>query len=319
MRDHDGVERGRCVRCAAADGECCEFIYSVWADDDDDSDEDLDAPGMLEAYQADPMLPCLRRRLSRSCPSRKPTMSTACECCHCTSEQHEVVIVEASKQRILEVARPLFSTFDLSIGIRQSVRDTSALRMSREGFTYGEVGDLSFLSVLDMVAEIQATNGQRKGGVFYDLGCGMGKAVILASLHPIGFDRCVGIELLPGLASAASSLGHQLAAACLPGAAPVDFYEGDMLKASLFGASLVLLNAGGWQEILATRFRQRLVQELPVGCILLTIRKSLVKAGDTEFRHVAELRLPMSWGEAPVFLAERLGPKPVAVDFFAMD
>jgi SAM-dependent methyltransferase len=45
--------------------------------------------------------------------------------------------------------------------------------------------------------------GAAHGQVFYDLGCGSGKALLSAALSGIRFVKCVGVEVLPSLASAA--------------------------------------------------------------------------------------------------------------------
>jgi hypothetical protein len=43
---------------------------------------------------------------------------------------------------------------------------------------------------------------QRRGGYFYDLGCGTGKCLVAAALMH-DFDICCGIEILEGLFTAA--------------------------------------------------------------------------------------------------------------------
>lgn len=324
MRDRDGVERGRCRHCASEGVECCEFTYPASAGEGETTDDTVTP----EAYKLDPMLPCLRARLAAS-PALAPlaSVSTTCDGCGCEAGEHEAVTVTEAEARVLQASRCLFAPFDLSIGVRQSVQDTTMLGIGRETFTYGEVGLLSFLRLLDKVAALRAGLGcPSTGGTFFDLGCGLGKAVVLAALHPISFERCVGVELLPGLAAAASELGSRFrqeevafAEAARRGPALVHFKVGDMMKEPLDGAALVLLNAGGWQEPNVTRFRRRLLEALPHLCILLTIRKALAEVGSSELVHLEELHLPMSWGEAPVFLAVRKKTSLASVDLDSLD
>lgn len=57
--------------------------------------------------------------------------------------------------------------------------------------TYGEVIPDTFFKIVNYVNPIE-------GEIFYDLGSGTGKAVILASLL-FGFSKCIGIEVLKDL------------------------------------------------------------------------------------------------------------------------
>lgn len=47
-----------------------------------------------------------------------------------------------------------------------------------------------FISACLVLGEVAALSP--KGGSFYDLGCGVGKALVLAALHGAQFTRCVG-------------------------------------------------------------------------------------------------------------------------------
>ena len=59
--------------------------------------------------------------------------------------------------------------------------------------TYGEISYLHFIPVLEVLRP-------GKGDVFWDLGCGAGRALITAALNfPQTFKKCNGIELLTDL------------------------------------------------------------------------------------------------------------------------
>jgi 16S rRNA G527 N7-methylase RsmG len=61
-------------------------------------------------------------------------------------------------------------------------------------FTYGEVLFATFLPVLDFAKP-------KPGEVFYDLGCGSGLPLIIASMMYPDLKCCKGIELLEDLAA----------------------------------------------------------------------------------------------------------------------
>ncbi|CAJ1327452.1 unnamed protein product [Effrenium voratum] len=251
-------ERGRCLSCASHGTECCEFSCPPVEDDDE---EDLKMMHLPEqAYRRSPLLPSLKKRLASWSRETPAAQASTCGACGCSVTDHEAMLVSSGEQRILEVCRRLFQPFELTLGIRQSVQDTACLGLGRVGFTYGEVSLLSFLRLLDRVACIQSGHAVEPGA-FYDLGCGVGKAV-------------------------------------------VEVVEDDMEQVPLEGASMVLLNAGSWTEPSLSRLRRRLAQALPDGGVVATVRHPIAKAGEG-LEPVEELRLPMSWGEASVYLAQK--------------
>lgn len=310
MRDRRGLERGHCVSCAERNVECCEYTFPAWPDDDH-GEWELDVPP--EEYRRRPLLRCAAARLAAgSSPPAPPEEEPMCAGCGCPPASHEAAEVTPTEAHCLAAARDILAPMDLSIVIRQSVHDTTNLGMERDQFLYGEVGDLSFLRMLDRICTHWAAAGAAgRGGVFYDLGCGAGKAVVLAAFHAeAGFRRCVGVELLPGLAAMARGLADRYSSACEGRAegdtlAEVVVIEEDLFKTSLSGASVVLLNAGSWHEPALSKLRTHILEALPDGCVLATIRKPLVDEGSQELVWLDRLALPMSWGVAPVFLAER--------------
>jgi len=303
MRDRAG--------CAASGAECCDFTFRTCDYDDDSDAGDFPSPEDCrpEEYRKRPFLRCLRARMDREPPLRP--VPAACEECGCPAEAHEAIEVSVAEASVLAVARRIFLPFDLSVCIRQSVQDTSNLGFWRDNFTYGEVNLLSFLRLLDRVQSYRdsaagtAGDAVASGGTFFDLGCGAGKCVLLAAFHPFGFVRSVGVELLPGLHGIAAAAQRRLEADEATPSAEVVFLEADLFDVPLADAGFVLVNAGSWREPNLSRLRQHLVEALPDGCILATIRQDLCQAECAELVPLEELQLPMSWGLAPVFLSRR--------------
>ena len=68
--------------------------------------------------------------------------------------------------------------------------------------TYGEIVPSSFHQILDYVSSSNLFCDEpfkEKNGIFYDLGCGTGRAVICAALSPHLFKKVIGIEIIPDL------------------------------------------------------------------------------------------------------------------------
>jgi len=304
------------MACASAGRECNEFVYSTYPTNPGDDFGDVhDAMVSSEEYKRDPLLKCLRQRVHDLDLHALPAPAATCENCGCGAKDHAVFPVTDLEHRCLEAARRLFAPFELTFCIRQSIQDTSCLGLCRDNYTYGEVDPLSFLRLLDCAMSYQASAAGELGtalGAFYDLGSGAAKLVCLAAMHSAAFSRCVGVEVLPGLSAISRAIDRRLHAtaaeltsACGKPLSKVCVLEADLFEVELRDAALVHLNAGSWREPHLTQLRQYILQQMPDGCILATIRQSLVREGCTELEPLEEMKLPMSWGEAPVFLARR--------------
>ena len=83
------------------------------------------------------------------------------------------------------------------------MRMSDELGLDELSLTYYEVEYLPFKTLLH---DIGAVDGQ----IFYDLGCGVGKALVAASLSGIRFMKCIGVEILPTLSSTAQTIVNTL-------------------------------------------------------------------------------------------------------------
>lgn len=167
------------------------------------------------------------------------------------------------------------------------------VRMARGSPTYGEI---TFAAV-EQLADHLALG---PGDVFYDLGSGVGKAVLqLAMTRPLR--RVVGLELSPSRhlhASAALARaradGKLVARACA-------FVHGDILDAPLADATVAYTCSTAFSD----SFMRKLVRKLAAlrpGLRFVTTRHPIVRHG---FVETAELRLDMSWHRrSPVYIYE---------------
>lgn len=162
-------------------------------------------------------------------------------------------------------------------------------------YTYGEIEFLPFIALLSMIKPDHDT-------VFYDLGSGIGKAVIAcAMVFPVR--KSVGIEILPELYSSACEQIQKLAANpnYTKQVKKIQFIKGDILDADLSEATLIFINAttffGTTWETICTR-----LNNLPHLKTVITTSKELP---NSNFTLVNRTKLQMSWGVVLAFTHHR--------------
>lgn len=168
---------------------------------------------------------------------------------------------------------------------------------TEDSLVYGEIDLEGFCRLLQSLP-------LKPGGKFYDLGSGSGRAVFAARFQE-DFDECIGLELLPNLHQLATSVQslykflykHDLKCQ------NVSFYCTDLLEYdwSTVEASIVyapsLLFDSELMEGIATR-----ALNLREGAYLLSLKKFDSKSFHNGFEMMQENVVPMSWGEAIVYV-----------------
>jgi hypothetical protein len=109
------------------------------------------------------------------------------------SHSRDVTLKGIARRKLMET---LFSDVDSEAA---AFTDRAGVRLDDSSFTYGDVDYCSFQNLLKT---INLTDGL----IFYDLGSGIGKAIIAAAFSEIHFQRCIGIESLPSLAALSQSI-----------------------------------------------------------------------------------------------------------------
>ena len=177
-------------------------------------------------------------------------------------------------------------------GYLLSHRDRARLGISDRSFVYGEVLPGPFLELLERAAP-------RPGEVFYDLGSGVGRAVVLAALA-FPFARAVGVERLGGLCSAATRVSERLGAELGERCPAISFLEADLLEVDLSEANVVFLHANCFQppllEALPARF-----EALPDGARVISVGHLL--GGGLEL--IETTKLELGWGESQAAIYRR--------------
>jgi len=162
-------------------------------------------------------------------------------------------------------------------------------------FVYGEVEFESFVALLS-VCRVDS------GTVFYDLGSGVGKAVVACAMV-FRVHRSCGLELFSGLHVCAEQQKARLLS--LPEYSHLNetiiFKQGNFLDCSLLDATLVFVNASAFFGELWDRISQHLEQVQP-GSIVVTTSKAL---RSSQFVTLKITRVQMSWGYVSAFIQQR--------------
>lgn len=165
------------------------------------------------------------------------------------------------------------------------------------GHTYGEVTYSGFLRILALVKP-------NNTDVFYDLGSGTGKAVILAALLA-PFSKVVGIEILKELHETATTmcaLYKQIVSQQKSVRPVISFINTDFKKADFSDADVIFMNATCMHYEFEISFIQKL-EQLKKGTKIITntITIPLDKYSVTNIGFV-----PFTWGKEEVFIHEKL-------------
>jgi SAM-dependent methyltransferase len=165
---------------------------------------------------------------------------------------------------------------------------------------YGEVEFGSFQNLLQFFPKSDS-----KGGVFYDLGSGSGRAVFTVRFS-LDFDRCIGIELLPNLHKLAvdvtetydQKFRHKLALQS------VDFFCEDILNYDWSDGTVIFTCSTCFEDELIDAIGEK-AKDLQQGGYLISLKK-FTQIDPDAFDIIQEaVPCQMSWGDADVFVYRR--------------
>jgi precorrin-6B methylase 2 len=187
---------------------------------------------------------------------------------------------------------------------RISMRERLRLGLQGDDFTYGEIECLSFMNILDKVRP-------QSGEIFCDLGCGAGKALIIAALnHPLS--QVIGVELLPGLCL----LAHEQIEKALSilqakskrfaninqdqlsniRIIQQDFTQFDVTSCHILFINATCLNESTWCKLL------KKLNQLNPGCRVIVTSRTL---SSPSFQLLDESTQLMSWGLNSVYIYQK--------------
>lgn len=233
--------------------------------------------------------------------------------------KQEIVTPALSPEQLKALFVEITESFPVQVGKAISKKEREETKQFQSRLTYGEIDFDSFALIFSRIKEVHGKpfigesgeDGmlQRRGGYFYDLGCGTGKPLVAAALlHE--FDVCCGIEVLEGLYTAAVEItglynakGRPLLGRSMD--AVIEVRYGDFLNLRLKdwrNADVLFANSTCFDDILMTEIG-RWVAGLKKGAFVITFTKR-VPSPDL---HVVEQEMyQMSWGQATVFIQQKI-------------
>lgn len=192
---------------------------------------------------------------------------------------------------------PLYADID---GYMVSMKGREKMGDFKKNYTYGEIAPESFYRTVKQVKP-------QKGEVFYDLGSGTGKAVLLATLL-FDFKKSIGLEIVPDLAQTAKGIVLRYEREFkehLPSDKQdqtLEIHEADFLKYDFSDADVVFMHSTCFDEKVMEAIVKK-VNELKKGSRVITVTKTL---GSDMYKCIEAGEYNMGWGKATVYCYEKV-------------
>ena len=238
------------------------------------------------------------------------------------------ILCEMAKEKLLHELNSLYEDYtfatakdasltdDLRREQKKQMSNQEQPKHSDDSLVYGEVDLEGFCNLLQSLQAASQQEREKKGGTFYDLGSGSGRAVFAARF--LGdFQQCIGIELLPNLHQLATSLQslykfvykHKLKSQA------IDFYCSDLLEYDWSDGTVVYCPSLLFDDLLMERIAVQALKLQP-GAFLISLKKFPNNSADMDpegfhqnFEMVQQSVVPMSWGDANVYVYRRQSMK----------
>lgn len=171
---------------------------------------------------------------------------------------------------------------------------------SDPSFTYGEVTPDAMQAIFDVVQP-------KEGEVFYDLGSGTGKAVMLAALLA-PFAKSVGVEILDELRNSAETSRLRYESEVKPTlpaekqAQQIEFRLADIFMTDITDADVVFSHCTCFDDALMQRLTEH-CEKLKPGARVVTITKGITSP---QFETVASFTVHMAWGDATACIYKKI-------------
>lgn len=163
-----------------------------------------------------------------------------------------------------------------------------------ENFLYGEITFYDWKIIVDRI-------NPKKDGVFFDLGCGTGKAIIASHLL-FNFRKSIGIELLEGLYSAALEIKENLEKTEQKNdGRELQFVKENIFDVDLSEADLIFLNYPLKKEQDFLRLEEKFLSELKPGTKIIATIRALK---NPSFKSLGRHKYKFSWGRSIAYFYE---------------
>ena len=162
-------------------------------------------------------------------------------------------------------------------------------------------GEVLYPTLSDIFSILRKRNLLSGGEVFYDLGSGIGKAVIAASLLH-NFSKCCGIELVRSLFEISVKLKENYEKTRFRldgGGTSVEFFNADILEFDWSDCDVFFINSTCFDEDFMRTVGEKASRK---GTIGISTSKRMDKR---KWSLLEMIKKPMSWGNASVFIHVR--------------
>lgn len=199
----------------------------------------------------------------------------------------------AAIQKIEPIITSLYNNSDAYIISRNACKKRG---IKGNDFVYGEIEFLSFLTLLKKI-------NPQPHDIFYDLGCGSGKAVLTTALC-FNIQKACGVELLTELYDLANTQLNKARrlAPDLTSLDHVQFYNHDFLNCDFSDATILFINAtcineNNWKELL------KKIMKLPTETRIILTSKHI---HHDHFKLLSASKELMSWGMNTVNIYKKI-------------
>ncbi len=186
------------------------------------------------------------------------------------------------KTKIISILDNIFAKIN-GYEISSSYRDK--IKINSKSMTYGEIKFSDFAKILDQCEPID-------GKIFYDLGCGTGRACFLVGLL-YNFKKIIGIELIIDLYLTANQLKEEIPEEYKEQKGKIHFTHGDITKENFIDGDIIFINATCFEDNFFSNIAEKLHQ-LKNGSYVIITSKIM---GSADFEMIFESNeIEYSWG-----------------------
>ncbi len=192
--------------------------------------------------------------------------------------------------------------FDNRCGTVISYNERAANRLSGSQYTYGEIEFAYFLPAILIAAGKSTIPSQKR--IFWDLGCGTGRALVAAAMSG-RFDTVCGVELLAGLAQTsqeAVDTFQKEGKDCGADGVKFTVLHDDMGNVNWSDGDVIYLSSTCFPEELMRAICKK-TKALKSGTRIISL-KALPTLNE-DLRPMGDYRVKMSWGTSELFIYER--------------
>ncbi|CAM6100421.1 unnamed protein product [Calypogeia fissa] len=249
--------------------------------------------------------------------------------------------MDLSKVDVINVVEWLYRDHPGAVW-RAASRKAMEDQEDRKYLTYGEVSFVAFANLLEkyapplngsssspnkekeiLLVDNASSSSQQEdplpgGFTFYDLGCGAGRPVYMASLMNTNCTKSCGIEIVPNMHEMNKVLLRLYNLEVQPNLHPkkqsqkLDFLIGDFLQIDWSDADIIFTNATCFPDQVFHKFEDLAAKVLKTGAIVISVTRPFSNLESWELLESKERQ--MSWAPALVYVYRKQGPTHSALE-----